>query len=239
MCSHVTHCCDCTVQAACSGNCPASSSSPQGSTSINQCLCFAGYASAAVNSLTHLCRSHTTAGSCASCTSGKYKSTVGFAACTSCPSGAASPLASTSQSQCFCPAGTSGNAGGGQSCTACANGYWAAQNSLSCSQCPAGSKRSRPLSLMRGLTTSGYFGNAPGRNSTCTGPCAKGRWSSATATTCAQVSDKSPGNFVMAAVSVRGWKLRKRRRAVCQHLQWKLQSELLLSGSMTRTAIIR
>lgn len=72
--------------------CPASSASPPASQAITSCTCNVGYTG--------------TAGICAACAAGKYKDTVGFAACSQCTvNRGASCVACTLARACTCNAG--------------------------------------------------------------------------------------------------------------------------------------
>jgi hypothetical protein len=100
--------------------CPASSTSPAGSSAVTQCTCNAGYVKSADVCVAPCNAGYTGPGGelCTPCAEGKYKTEIGSAACQQCnPSlaynpqyspnaftGPYSPAASTSISQCFCPA---------------------------------------------------------------------------------------------------------------------------------------
>ena len=85
------------------------------------CLCNVGY----------------TRGSdgCVACAAGKYKDEVGGGECSSCPSAATSPAASTNQTDCTCNAGYTGD-----QCMPCAAGkYKDEAGGAECASCPLNS----------------------------------------------------------------------------------------------------
>ena len=112
-------CLDCTagkyssavgaVSAASCSNCPAHSSSSQGSPQVTDCLCNAGYTGGDGQECV-ACRAGAfkdTIGSapCSMCPSGKYQNLSGSCECKTCPDNAKSPAGSTSGVQCSCKAG--------------------------------------------------------------------------------------------------------------------------------------
>ena len=93
---------------------------------MSSCACAAGFTGDAAAS----------GGSCAVCTAGTYKSVMGSAVCTLCPSNAVSAEGGIS---CGCPVGFTWDAASGGSCTTCAAGtYISGMGSAECSSCPAG-----------------------------------------------------------------------------------------------------
>ncbi|KAJ1490359.1 hypothetical protein T484DRAFT_1935230, partial [Baffinella frigidus] len=110
----------------CSVGTPINVVSAAGITSMSSCACPARFTGDAAAS----------GGSCVACTAGTYKSVMGSAVCTSCPSNAVSAEGSIN---CGCPAGFTGDAASGGSCTACVAGtYTSGMDSAACSTCPAG-----------------------------------------------------------------------------------------------------
>ena len=106
-------------------SCPGNANAPQGSAASSACACNAGYTGA-------------NGESCASCTAGKYKESVGAATCSSCPSDSISAEGSTSSSDCIaeCAPGWTGPAG---SCTQCPAGKFKADfGPADCDSCQAG-----------------------------------------------------------------------------------------------------
>lgn len=78
---------------------------------------------------------------CTQCAAGKYKTVTGAAACTTCPAGLTSPIASTSSAACVvadvsgCNAGYTGPSGG--PCIACVTGtYKTTAGTATCMTCP-------------------------------------------------------------------------------------------------------
>ncbi|KAJ1480913.1 hypothetical protein T484DRAFT_2770569 [Baffinella frigidus] len=147
--------------------------SAEGDTSMSSCTCPAGFTGDAAAS----------GGSCAACTAGTYKSVMGSAVCTTCPSNSVSAEGGIS---CGCPAGFTGDAasrcicsvgytgGDGGPCTECGAGtYKDATGSAACAVCPSGSFASGASSSActscgantasaEGSTTSSGCGCAPG-----------------------------------------------------------------------------
>ena len=135
-----------TQQTACEG-CPMNSDSSNGSMSINDCLCNAGFTGVA--------------GNCSACPAGTFKSVNGSAACNLCGSGkysnkvastkdlclscqqySLSPPGSPDVSYCSCNAGFFGP-NGNPPCTLCAAGKYQDQNgSSACKACPGNSTSS-------------------------------------------------------------------------------------------------
>ena len=114
-----------TTEAECD-TCPSNSGSASGSTSLEQCQCFAGYGFNIVLN------------ECTQCEVGKYKSDTGNTECTSCPASSTSPLESTSLFECTCNAGFTGE--DGTACIACEAGkYKPNTGSGDCTDCPAAS----------------------------------------------------------------------------------------------------
>jgi hypothetical protein len=78
---------------------------------------------------------------CADCGAGKYSTTTGATAastCQSCPSNSQSTTGSDAATDCVCVAGFSGPDGG--TCTACLAGkYKTAAGSAACADCPSNS----------------------------------------------------------------------------------------------------
>ena len=91
-----------TLEEACTGSCPAESTSPQGSSSSSACRCNKGYTGPS-------------GGACTACSAGKYKETTGSSECVQCEAGKYSTSeakGATSSSSCrLCPAGSSSPAG--------------------------------------------------------------------------------------------------------------------------------
>ena len=110
---------------------------------------------------------------------GTYKSVVGSANCSSCPSYATSPVASSSLANCTCNVGYTGDAGG--VCVACPAGTYKAETGISaCQGCPAGL-----VSSLSGMSAcqSCSVGNVPANASLCK-VCPAGTSSVSGGTTC-------------------------------------------------------
>jgi hypothetical protein len=135
-----------TQQTACEG-CPMNSDSSNGSISINDCLCNAGFTGVAGNC--SACPAGTFkpvngSAACNLCGSGKYSVIVASAKdlCLSCPRYSLSPLGSPDESYCSCNAGSFG-VNGNPPCTLCAEGKYQDQNrSSACKACPGNSTSS-------------------------------------------------------------------------------------------------
>jgi hypothetical protein len=117
------------VQAASCIDCPDDSTTTDtGSTTMDQCLCEAGYSGDAATD------------GCDQCAVGQYSDSVGPDACVDCPanSGTAQP-ASTSVTECECEAGHTGTINApDDECTACGVGtYKDAPGDAECTECPA------------------------------------------------------------------------------------------------------
>ena len=110
--------------------CPASSDAPEGSSSLQNCLCNAGF-------------SGPNGGPCTQCGSGKYKSSAGTDACTDCGIGKYSgTVAATSDTACVaCP--TSSDAPAGSSSCICNAGF-SGSDGGSCTQCVSGKYKDSP-----------------------------------------------------------------------------------------------
>jgi hypothetical protein len=110
--------------------CPAGTSSTEGSTLLTHCnivltaSCNAGYTGPA--------------SACSACAMGTYKSTTGSAACLNCPQNSWTiSVASFSISACLCKIGYSGN--DASACSACTAGkYKSSTVAGNCIDCPAG-----------------------------------------------------------------------------------------------------
>jgi hypothetical protein len=149
--------------------CPGESTSTAGATVVSECLCNAGYTG-------------TSDTACVACGNGKYKASIGSAACTDCPLNSHHLLTGEGNaSNCVCNIGYSGT---GDSCTACAaDTYKDTTGSAACTAC-ADSHENSPVgstSEAACICNAGFYANA----GACVG-CAVGKYknSAGDANTC-------------------------------------------------------
>lgn len=162
-------------------NCPASTTSPIGSTSSVACItassCDAGYTGP-------------DGGPCAACVAGKYKAATGSAACTNCgpgtysstlaataaaaclacAAGTTSPAASTSSAACIFPPCNPGYTGPDGICSTCVAGtYKVGTGSAACMPCVAGTYSTIPAATAEtACLACGGNSDAPIQSSTAT-----------------------------------------------------------------------
>ena len=161
--------------AACS-SCVAHSTSPEGSTSIEACLCVAGRTK--------------TGGSCVSCQRGTYKAGNSDAACSACPADSDSPEGSSASSACVCNTGYIGQSG--SACSVCQAGKYKSSSTL-CTDCTAHSfspAASDGVGLC--VCNTGYTGQSGGACSVCVS--GKYKSSSTLCTDCTAYSDSPEGS---------------------------------------------
>ena len=131
----------------------------QNATSINDCLCIAGFTSAIGNT-------------CSPCAAGKFKDAIGSQECSFCPDNSNSKIHSTMNTDCECKPGYTGINGG--ECTQCdVSKFKSANGPAECTDCPANSE-TQPPGVVRDhcLCYAGFSG--PG-TSTCA-PCPAGQY---------------------------------------------------------------
>ena len=134
---------------ACSA-CPALTTSFEGATEADDCLCVPGYSSAA--------------GACEACAEGAYKDFIGNNSCVVCPANANTIKTSAdSMDDCLCNAGYVASIDGDEACAACLqNTFTITQGSPSCLSCPEHSGTEGPASTFAdckcqaGYTQGGY-----------------------------------------------------------------------------------
>jgi len=188
-------------------DCPASSTSPTGSSALSSCTCNTGFTGPDGGSCTACAagKYKTTTGSvaCLDCGAGKYSTSTGAtleATCLACPSYSNSPSASASLSMCTCNVGFTGPEGG--SCTACVAGkYKTLTGSAPCTDCGDGK-----YSTSTGATSSAACTNCgAGKYSTSIGAissavctdCGAGKYSTSTgATSSAVCTDCGTGKYL-------------------------------------------
>ena len=116
---------DSTDASSCT-TCPSHAVSAEGSTSLNNCECPAGYTGDAGNGA-----------GCVLCEAGTYKDVRGSAECTACPSNTVSATGSTGLSSCVCLSGYGGVSSTGEDCLMCdANTFKPFSGQDTCVSCP-------------------------------------------------------------------------------------------------------
>ena len=150
--------------AACT-DCPASSSSPEGSTAATDCTCNAGYTGpdgGACNAcVAGKHKAQIGSGSCTNCASGTYstkEAAMSSSVCTGCPADSSSSAGSDAGSDCTCNAGYTGL--DGEACGTCeASKYKAAAGDAACSECAASSSSPEGSTASTNCTcNAGYTG---------------------------------------------------------------------------------
>jgi hypothetical protein len=106
--------------------CPSGTTSPIGSTVVQNCSCMAGY------------KADSDGVVCSECQPGTFKSVLGVGTCSSCPTGTNSSDASTSIGDCFCTVGHTAETDGVE-CMECESGTFKPVSGVAaCSNCPLG-----------------------------------------------------------------------------------------------------
>lgn len=138
--------------------------------------------------------------SVAACATGKYKSSVGPAACTSCPANTWSPVATTSLAKCEC-----------------VPGYLAATNGSACSACPVNTFKSFYGPASSCISCPGVSVSPFGSSSLLACSCPPGT-SGNNGTACTRQSLFQSLSLISFSGSLLDWQIQKRSRPSCLHI---------------------